>query len=294
MSASAADRVRAVLITGASTGIGKACALELDRRAFRVFAGVRSPADGERLQGETSGRAIPVRIDVTDTESIAAARRTIAGTVGGQGLAGLVNNAGIVISGPLEILPLEQLRRQLEVNVIGQVAVTQAMLPLLRTARGRIVNLSSISGFVAAPYLGPYAASKFALEALSDSLRVELRRWGISVSLIEPGSVKTPIWDKALSFADQLVGQMSAQGEKLYLEDIEAMRRATVRLAETGMPVERVVQAVVHALSAPRPKTRYPLGAQTRLAALLLNLFPDRIQDAILCAELRLPQWPNR
>ena len=162
----------AVVITGASTGIGKACALELDRRGFRVFAGVRSESAAQELQAQASARLTPVRIDVTDAASIAAAAETIARSVGDAGLAGLVNNAGIAVSGPLEIVPIDALRRQLEVNVIGPVAVTRSLLPLLRKARGRVVNMSSISGGVAAPYLGPYSASKFAMEAITDTLRL--------------------------------------------------------------------------------------------------------------------------
>ncbi len=278
----------AVLITGASTGIGAACALELDRRGFRVFAGVRAEAAGQRLQQQASPRLIPVRVDVTDGPSIAAAAETIRAAVGESGLAGLVNNAGIAVAGPMEMVPLDLLRRQLEVNVVGQVAVIQAMLPLLRTARGRIVNMSSISGITAAPYLGPYSASKHALEAISDSLRVELRRWGISVSLVEPGSVNTPIWEKSRASAEELLERMPAEAESLYGEDFEAARQATARMAQTAMPVERVVRAVVHALTARRPKTRYPVGVDTRLVAAVWHLLGDRLHDWIMRRALGL------
>jgi len=277
-----------VVITGASTGIGEACALELDRLGYRVFAGVRKAADAMRLSQRASGWLAPLMIDVTDLESVAEAEKIVAVALERQGLDALVNNAGIVIGGPLEIVPLEEFRRQLEVNVVGQLVVTRAFLPQLRAARGRIVNMSSFSGRIAVPYSGPYAASKHALEAMSDALRVELRRFGISVSLIEPGSVQTPIWNKARSESERSIREMSDDAELLYGDDMRAMREASLRLAREGMPVERVVRAVVHALTARRPKTRYPLGAQTRLAFFAFKFLPDRVRDRLLCRSLGL------
>ncbi|MCL4195574.1 MAG: SDR family oxidoreductase, partial [Thermoguttaceae bacterium] len=265
----AEDRVqnpecRAVVVTGASTGIGKACALELDRRGYWIFAGVRSEEAAQRLRAEGSPRLATLRLDVTDAESIAAAAAEVAEKVGGVGLAGLVNNAGICVAGPLEFVPLAELRRQFEVNVIGAMAMTQAMLPPLRTAGGRIVNISSISGRVAAPYLGPYAASKYALEALSDALRSELRRWGIRVSLVEPGTVDTPIWQKSRAASDVLAEQMRPEQYALYAQDIEALHRSTDEMARRAMPVDKVVRAVTHALTSRRPRTRYPVGLDAR------------------------------
>lgn len=277
-----------MVITGASTGIGEACALELDRLGYRVFAGVRKAADAMRLSQRASGWLAPLMIDVTDLESVAEAEKIVAVALERQGLDALVNNAGIVIGGPLEIVPLEEFRRQLEVNVVGQLVVTRAFLPQLRAARGRIVNMSSFSGRIAVPYSGPYAASKHALEAMSDALRVELRRFGISVSLIEPGSVQTPIWNKARSESERSIREMSDDAELLYGDDMRAMREASLRLAREGMPVERVVRAVVHALTARRPKTRYPLGAQTRLAFFAFKFLPDRVRDRLLCRSLGL------
>ncbi|MEK7693262.1 MAG: SDR family oxidoreductase, partial [Chloroflexota bacterium] len=186
---------RSVVITGASTGIGEACALHLDALGWRVFAGVRKGADGEALQRKASARLIPVRIDVTDQASIASACDAVAQELGARGLDGLVNNAGIAVAAPLEFVPIDDLRRQLEINVIGQIAVTQAFLALIRTARGRIVNIGSVSGKLATPFTGPYSASKFAMEALTDALRIELRPWKIEVSIVEPGSIATPIWE---------------------------------------------------------------------------------------------------
>jgi NAD(P)-dependent dehydrogenase (short-subunit alcohol dehydrogenase family) len=280
----------AVVVTGASTGIGESCALELDRRGYRVFAGVRSEAAGRRLQSQASPRLVPLRLDVTDAVAIAEAARTVGQRQGRAGLAGLVNNAGIVVAGPLEILPLDELRRQLEVNLVGQVAVTQAFLPLLRAARGRIVNMSSANGRISSPYLGPYAASKHGLEAISDALRTELRAWGIHVAVVEPGSIATPIWDKSLAAAEQLEGTASPEALALYQTDLNAMRTAAKRLAAEAIPVAHVVRAVVHALTAPRPKTRYPVGLQTRIALRLFKWIPDRLWDRMLRKQLGLPE----
>ena len=269
----------AFVVTGASSGIGLACAMALDARGGRVFAGVRREADAQRLQSQASERLTPLMMDVTKPEAIAAAVRRVEETVGEAGIAGLVNNAGIAVAGPLEIVPLTELRRQLEVNVIGPIAATQAFLPLLRKARGRIVNMSSVSGRLAVPYLGPYAASKFALEALSDSLRIELRTWGIHVALVEPASIATPIWEKSLAAAEELETAARPEQAGLYREDLEALRRAVQHAAETAMPVERVVRAVLHALTARWPKTRYPVGLPSHLAIRLASWLPDRLRD---------------
>lgn len=280
--------LRAVLVTGASTGIGAACAAELDRRGCRVFAGVRSAADGQRLQASASERLVPLLLDVTCPEQIAEAAAQIQQRVGDHGLDGLVNNAGIVVTGPLELLPLEMLRQQLEVNVLGQVAVTQAMLPLLRLGQGRIVNMGSVSGRIASPYLGPYCASKYALEALTDALRMELRRWGILVSVIEPGSVETPIWGKAQSGARNLAEAIPVERRSLYEQEIAAMQKASQEMAAHAMPVEVVVEAVMHALFARRPKTRYLLGRGLPLLLRVLKFLPDRARDWFILRSLGL------
>ena len=279
----------AVVITGASTGIGAACAVELAGRGFCVFAGVRRPCDGERLK-ERSPTIRPLLLDVTDAGQIATAAETVSRAVGDAGLAGLVNNAGIVVAGPLEILPLARLRLQLEVNVIGQIAVTQAFLPLLRKARGHIVNMGSFNGRIAAPYLAPYAASKHALEALSDALRLELRAWGIRVSLIEPGGTTTPIWDKSLAAADAWADGANHVGVGLYKGDLDAMREATRKLAAAALPVHSVVRCVVHALTARRPWSRYPVGLKVNLLFRARKWVPDRIWDWIIERSLGLPR----
>lgn len=273
---------KTAVITGASTGIGAACALHLDGLGWQVFAGVRQPADGEALRQQASDRLTPLLLDVTDPADIAAAAATVTTAVGEGGLAGLVNNAGIALGGPLEFLPIADLRRQLEVNVVGQIAVTQAFLPLLRRRPGRVVNMGSISGRVAMPFVGPYAASKFALEALTDSLRVELRPWGIHVSIIEPGPIITPIWQKSLAAADELTQALPPAAHQLYGAAMAKARERLIGASQAGIPPEAVAQVVAHALTAKRPKTRYPIGRGVRLAILFARFIPDRLRDWLI------------
>ncbi len=280
----------AILITGSSTGIGEACALHLDRLGFRVYAGVRRDPDGEALRQKSSDRLMPVHIDVTDLASIAAARAAIEQK--GIALTGLVNNAGIVAAGPLEILPLVEFRRQLEVNVVGQLAVTQAFIPLLRRARGRIVMMGSISGRFAAPFVGAYAISKFALEAMTDALRVELIPWGIEVSIIEPGSIATPIWEKSRKRSGEVMRTIPAETREPYHRQIECARKAAKDAADSGIPASEVAKVVEHALVAPRPKTRYLVGKGARRLARISTFVPDRLRDRLLIRKLGLPIEP--
>jgi NAD(P)-dependent dehydrogenase (short-subunit alcohol dehydrogenase family) len=254
-----------------------------------VFAGIRNPAVGHALQAKAGATIIPVQLDVTDGESVAKAAALVAGHVGEAGLSGLVNNAGIAIGSPLELIPLQQLRRQLEVNVVGQIAVTQAVLPLLRRARGRIVNMGSIAGRSTIPMMGPYSASKHALEALTDALRLELYPWGIEVSIVEPGAIATPIWDKSLKTSMDVEAEMPAEGKHLYEDAAKAVRESVGEAAARAIPAEAVVKAVLHALTARRPKTRYLVGRDAKLRAVMLRWLPDRFQDWILKKVLRLP-----
>jgi NAD(P)-dependent dehydrogenase (short-subunit alcohol dehydrogenase family) len=279
----------AVLITGASTGIGEACALELDHRGFRVFAGVRTQAAAQLLQSKATPRFTPLMLDVTDATMICAAAAQVKDEVGRRGLAGLINNAGVAVSGPLELIPIAELRRQFEVNVIGQIAVTQAFIPLLRIAKGRIVNIGSVNGALSPPYLGPYSASKFALEALTDALRIELRTWGIGVSLVEPGPIATPIWEKSATAADQLQSTLPAEAVTLYEPDLAAMRKAIDKIVRNAAPVHSVVQAVVHALTAPKPKTRYFLRFGNRFMFRGFKVVPDAIRDWFIRRTIGLP-----
>jgi NAD(P)-dependent dehydrogenase (short-subunit alcohol dehydrogenase family) len=280
---------KAVVITGASTGIGAACALHLDRAGFLVFAGVRKIQDGTELQRRGTNRLIPLLLDVTDAESIQKAQVIVSESVGSRGLFGLINNAGIAVVGPLEAVPIPDLRRQLEINLIGQVAVTQAFLPLIRQARGRIVNMGSISGRAAIPLMGPYAASKFALEAITDALRLELQQWGIQVTIVEPGAIATPIWDKSGQEAANLEASTTGELRTLYEAVIAAVRNVVEKAAERAIPSDVVAKVVEEALTASRPKTRYLVGTDAKLRALMVKLLPDRISDKLLTWVLKLP-----
>ena len=279
----------AVLITGASTGIGAACALYLDARRVRVFAGIRNQADGDALRAKSSSRLTPVVIDVTDRASIVAAAHTIQSLVGEAGLGGLVNNAGIAVGGPLEVLPLEQIRRQFEVNVIGVVAVTQAFLPLLRLGCGRIVNMGSIAGRVPLPFVGPYSMSKSALDAMTTALRLELDSAGISVSLIEPGAIATPIWRKSNEAADVLQTTVHHDAWPLYSEHIDCIRRVVAEAEQQAISADVVARAVEHALTARRPKLRYLVGTDAKIRAGIAALLPQRAQDALHRWFFKLP-----
>ena len=281
---------RVVVITGASTGIGAACALHLDRLGFVVFAGVRNIEDAVVLQRQGVSGLIPLLLDVTDGSLIRQAHAIVSERVGGNGLYGLINNAGIAVVGPLEAVPISDLRRQLEINVIGQVAVTQAFLPLIRKARGRIVNMGSIAGRGAMPLMGPYAASKFALEAMTDALRLELQQWGIEVSIVEPGAIATPIWEKSGKDAADLETAMPMEMRGMYAALVAAVRKVVGEASARAIAADAVAQAVEHALTASRPKTRYLVGTDAKLRALMIKLLPDRLSDAVLTWALKLPR----
>jgi NAD(P)-dependent dehydrogenase (short-subunit alcohol dehydrogenase family) len=254
-----------------------------------VFAGVRQLKAGAALQAKGGAAIIPLELDVTNGESIKQAADSVTRQVGEAGLFGLVNNAGIAIGSPLEFIPLAQLRRQFEVNVVGQIAVTQALLPLLRRAHGRIVNMGSIAGRGTIPLTGPYSASKHALEALTDALRLELYPWGIEVSIIEPGAVATPIWDTSLRTSMDVESEIPAEGRHLYQAVAKSIREAMSQAAARAIPPDAVVKAVLHALTAKRPKTRYLVGRDAKLRAMMLKWLPDRLQDWVLKKVLKLP-----
>jgi NAD(P)-dependent dehydrogenase (short-subunit alcohol dehydrogenase family) len=272
---------RRALITGASSGIGEATALRLARAGWRVLAGVRATADGDRLRAAGGEQLDPVTIDVTEPATIAAAAEALRG----EPLDGLVNNAGTALAMPLEFLPLDQLRRQLEVNLVGHVAVTQALLPNLRSARGRIVNVGSIAGRSALPFLGAYAASKHALEAFTDALRVELRPFGIAVTVIEPGTIATPIWRKGGERFQQLAAQLPQELGALYGERMEAFREAAAAAGRRAEPAETVAAVVERALTEQRPRARYVVGRDARRRALVERLpagLRDRVYERVL------------
>jgi NAD(P)-dependent dehydrogenase (short-subunit alcohol dehydrogenase family) len=276
------QKSKAVLVTGASSGIGRECALRLASSGFRVFAGVRRNEDGERLRAEASGSVIPVLLDVTDSSSIAKAAQNISRGLYKGSLHGLVNNAGIAVAGPLEMLPLEALRRQLDVNVVGQIAVTQAFLPMLRAAHGRVIIMGSILGRVALPFVGAYSAAKFALEALAESLGMEVRPFGVSVSIIEPGNIATPIWTKSKSTAMDTAGDLNAGKWDLYRVAAESFQRYTDHASANGISASRVAQVVEKALSVRRPRTRYTVGWDSRFLGHLAPVAPGRFRQWIV------------
>src|SRR5215218_8411685 len=269
-----------VLVTGASTGIGEATVLHLATLGFDAVGAVRKDEDAERLEA----RGVrTVRIDVTDSDQIGAARDELGDTA----LTGLVNNAGIAVAAPLEFLPVDRLREQLEINLIGQMAVTQAFLPALRRARGRIVMVSSIGGRVALPLVSAYNASKFGLEGMSDSLRRELRSHGVDVILVEPGGVKTPIWNKAEQLADDMLEDVPPEAERVYGRLIAAVRAGTQEIAtETGSEPREVAHAIGQALTSSRPRTRYLVGRDAKMRAVMSRVLPDRVMDRMISRTL--------
>lgn len=278
---------RAVLVTGASSGIGKATALRLARRGHKVFAGVRKAADGERLVAESDGDLTPIRIDVTDEAEV----KLAAGELEGVALSGLVNNAGSVVIGPVEVLDLDDWRRQLEVNLIGQIAVTKAFLPNLRAADGaRIVNVTSIGGRVVTPFFGPYVASKFGLEAVTDALRMELLPWDIDVIAVEPGSIKTEIWSKGDVEAERTKQALGERGRELYGEATEAAHEASRSTGRRGLKPDRAARVIEKALTTRRPKTRYLVGIDARLMVAARAILPTRIGDRVYTRGMGLPR----
>ena len=280
----------AVVITGASSGIGEECALYMSKLGFHVFAGVRKENDGQKLRLKAVNHLEPILMDVTDEQSIAGAFAQVADVVGNSGIVGLVNNAGVAFGVPLELIPIDDLRQQLEVNVIGTIAVIQKFLPLLRSGKGRIVNIGSISGLMAEPFFGLYSASKHALEAFTDSLREELRPWNISVSIIEPGCVLTPIWEKSLGKTRDYLTNLSPEEHLLYGDAFRAFFENAEKVSQKGISPEVVARAVVNALTDERPKTRCILGRDAKIKAVLIKPLPERIRDFLITRIMGLPK----
>ncbi len=250
--------------------------MRLSRSGWQVLAGVRTSADGARLSDEGAGRIEPVELDVTEPASIA----RLTERLGEGALAGLINNAGTAVSLPVELLPLDELRRQLEVNLVGHVAVMQAVLRNLRRVHGRIVNVGSIAGRSALPFLGAYAASKHALEAVTDALRIELHPFGIEVVIVEPGTIATPIWRKGAEAFERILPGLSPEVTALYRERMTAFRKQAAAAGRRGEPADEVAKAVERALTAQHPRTRYLVGRDARRRAIVERL-PDRLRDRI-------------
>jgi NAD(P)-dependent dehydrogenase (short-subunit alcohol dehydrogenase family) len=266
--------MKRILITGASSGIGAATALHLDRQGMEVFAAVREP-EGAGALATASERLRTIALDVTDPGSIERAMAEVGG-----GLDGLVNNAGIGVPGPLEVLAADDLREQIEVNVIGQVAVTQAALPLLRQAAGRIVFVGSVGGRLASQFAGPYHASKFAIEAIADVWRQELEPEQLAVVLVEPSAISTPIWDKAIERLDSLLAGSDPRLGR-YRERLASFRDSLQSADEHGKSPDDVAEAIEQALTEDEPDTRYVVGAAGKVATALRPLIPDRLADKL-------------
>lgn len=278
----------AVLVTGASVGIGRAVALLLDRSGYRVFAGVRRTVDAEALRQAASGRMTPVALDITDPSQIAEAIATVESAIGpDEGLAALVNNAGVVVAGPLEFLPLDEIRRVLDINVVGQVAMIQAALPLLRKgAHGRIVQITSAARHFGMPFMGAYVASKAGMGAACDTLRRELRSEGIAVSEVLPGIVRTPMWEKYRAPADRLQASMPESARR-QAEQFAKGRALSDNLLGRGSSPESIAKVVLRAVKARRPRTHYRAGMDARFALLVPHLMPAWILDWFVDRTLR-------
>ncbi|TYL84943.1 SDR family oxidoreductase [Bradyrhizobium rifense] len=279
--------MRSVVVTGASTGIGWAIAKFLIGRGYRVFGSVRKQADADRLKGEFGQNFTPLLFDVTDEAAVLAAARQVREALGGKTLAGLVNNAGVAVAGPVLELSADDFRRQMDINVIGPVIATQAFGPLLgadpslKGPKGRIVMISSVAGKNGNPLSAPYCASKHAIEGLSESLRRELMLFGIDVIIVAPGAVKTPIWSKAEQF------DMSVYQNSPYLPALNKVMAFMMKLGETGLPAERIAEVVFEALSAAKPRVRYQI-APDRMRHFITATLPKRTVDRIIAKRLGL------
>jgi NAD(P)-dependent dehydrogenase (short-subunit alcohol dehydrogenase family) len=273
---------KSIVITGASSGIGKASAHYLAGKGFRVFAGVRKTADAESLLREYSGVVEPIILDVTDENSRCLALEKVGAEVGDAGLYGLVNNAGVSFSCPLEFVDQAHLEHQINTNFIGPVLTTRAFLPLIRKARGRVINVSSGAGQLAIPLMGTYSASKFALEGMSDALRVELRQWGIHVSVIVPGATATPILEKNTSDFRGLKETLPSEAWELYGEAIETYSQNFANMNKRAEPADVVARTIEKALNDRKPKSRYPAGRDSKTYAAIKRFLTDRMKDSIV------------
>ena len=272
------------LITGTSTGIGAACVARLTADGWTVYAGVRRAEDGERLRRTYGDRVLPVTLEVTEPDDVRRVLDGIAAAVGGAGLQGLVNNAGIGIGGPVEYVSDADWRRVFDINLFAVVHLTREAMPLLRTGRGRIVHIGSIGGRIAAPGVGPYSASKHAIEALAESMRHELAlaRDPVKVALVEPGEIKTAIWDKTSTQVDEIEAGLDDAGRRRYGFLVDLGHGFVEDGRTKGAEASLVADAVAHALTASRPKARYLVGSDARLAGHLVSKLPDPIRNRMV------------
>jgi NAD(P)-dependent dehydrogenase (short-subunit alcohol dehydrogenase family) len=277
----------AVLVTGTSSGIGRALALHLDRLGFRVFAAVRSERDAEAWRSQATSRLSTVLLDVTDAGSVARARKDVGRALGDSGLWGLVNNAGMSFRAPLEAVSLERLRALFDVNVFGALAVTQAFLPLLRRCRGRVVNVSSIASVLVTPFHGPYSASKVTLNALSTALRLELAPLGVQVSIMIVGGVQTEIWNKVVRLTEEATGNLSPELEAAYGARQRRALDYFMSRGRSGMSPDAAARAIGRALTDKRAKRTYLVGRDARAYLLLSGLLSGGLRDRFILRRLR-------
>jgi len=274
--------MKSIVITGASSGIGRAAALRLAGHGWRVFAGVRKNSDAQALTADAQGSLEPILVDVTDRQSISSAAHDVAGRLGGRGLDALFNNAGIGSTSPVEYTSLDQLREIFEINLFGQIATIQAFLPLIRAAKGRILNNGSVGDHVTPPFIGPLASSKAAFASMSAALRLELRPEGIAVSILEPGAVNTPAVEKTLGGVERTIAGLPPDGVALYAEPLRRVARTFAEKEHAGSPPEAVAEVVERALNDVNPRTRYPAGKDSRKLALLARFLPERLLDVAI------------
>ncbi|WP_436532253.1 SDR family oxidoreductase [Actinoplanes sp. HUAS TT8] len=278
-----------IVVTGASTGMGAATARELAGRGFHVLAGVRRPQDAEALRSE---RIEPVFLDITEPAQVAAVAARVESDPLGRPLRALVNNAGIAVNAPVEALPMSDWRWQFEVNLFGHIAVTQALLPALLRSRGRVVNISSIGGKVAMPTYGAYAGTKFALEAVSDSLRRELAPHGVQVVVVEPGGVQTEMAERGATTAGGIAAGMTEEQTERYGDLVRAIVAHSAAFTRAGQTAEAAARIIAKATTARNPRTRYTIGRDAALMTRLSRFLPDRLLDRMMAADLR-PHFPK-
>lgn len=274
-----------VLVTGAARGIGKAIVEQLASSGWDVIAGVRNEEDAAAITRVNPQQVSAVMLDVTDAGHVAKLPQALP-----TQLDAVVNNAGVAVGGPVETVTPEQWREQLEVNVIGQIAVTQAVLPLLRASRGRVVFISSVNGRISMPLLGPYCASKFALEAAADALRLEVKGWGISVVVIEPAQTDTDMWRTADDMVRQIEDRMSDEQRTLYAKHIAGMKKFVPAARKMAVPTDKVVAVVDEALTARHPRARYVVGLGPKLQAALVTHLPTAVRDRLMATMVGLPR----
>ncbi len=287
---------RSIVITGASSGIGRATAVRLAGKGWRVFAAVRNTADAPVTTPGALGTLEAIQLDVTDRKSISRAAEEVRTRLHQGGLDALFNNAGVGITSPVEFTPIDKLREIFEINLFGQIATIQAFLPLIRTATGRIVNNGSVGDHVTPPFTGALGASKAAFASMSAALRLELRAQGISVVVLEPGAINTPAVDKTLGGIEATIAGFPPEGAALYADQLRRLAAAFVKKERAGSPPEAVAAVVERALTDPHPRTRYPAGKDSARMAVLARLLPEKLLDIAILKTFGLlnPRWESR